>query len=149
MKIILLLVVACLASLSGFVVHVLTVEWLPLWISGQMQGFEVKPSWDVRYVAALTSIEYGLGALGLYYLCRQKFIQMGRFKSSLVFSVLLLALNGLFLRQPLMDFVIGNPWHVALVQNAFKWLVWVLMAFIIVYGYELVVKYINKQTLKH
>jgi hypothetical protein len=85
MKIILLLVVATLAAFSGFVVHVFTVEWLPEWISTQMQGLEVKPSWDVRYVAAVTSVEMGLGVLGLYFLGRQKFIQIGRFKSALLF----------------------------------------------------------------
>ncbi|KAA3641886.1 MAG: hypothetical protein DWP95_05900 [Proteobacteria bacterium] len=89
MKIILLLIIALIASFSGFVVHVFTVEWLPQWISTQMQGLEVKPSWDVRYVAAMTSIEMGLGAVGLYYFGRQKFLQIGRFKSALMFSVLL------------------------------------------------------------
>ncbi|MCX7545791.1 hypothetical protein [Marinicella gelatinilytica] len=148
MKIILLLVVAILAAFSGFVVHVFTVEWLPQWISTQMQGLEVKPSWDVRYVAAITSIEMGLGAVGLYYFGRYKFIQIGRFKSALLFSVLLLALNGRLIRQPLMDFVIGNPWHVALVQNAFNWLSWILMAFIVIYGYEYVVTLTDKKPLK-
>lgn len=125
--------------------HVFTVEWLPEWISTQMQGLEVKPSWDVRYVAAITSIEMGLGALGLYYFGRHRFIQMGRFKSVLLFSALLLALNGRLIRQPLMDFVIGNPWHVAMVQNAFNWLSWILMAFIVVYGYELVISFTDKK----
>lgn len=137
--------VALLASFSGFAVHVFTVEWLPDWISTQMQGLEVKPSWDVRYVAAVTSVEIGLGALGLYYFGRQKFIQIGCFKSALLFSVLLLALNGRLLRQPLMDFVIGNPWHVAIVQNAFNWFSWILMSFIVVYGYELVVGLTDKK----
>lgn len=138
MKFMLLLIIAILASFSGFVVHVFTVEWLPEWISTQMQGLEVKPSWDVRYVAAITSIEMGLGALGLYYFGRHRFIQMGRLKSALLFSALFLALNGRLIRQPLMDVVIGNPWHVAIVQNAFIWLSWILMAFIVVYGYEMV-----------
>lgn len=146
-KLILLLLVASVASLSGFVVHVFTVEWLPVWISTQMQGLEMKPSWDVRYVAAITSVEMGVGALGLYYFGRQKFIQMGLFKSVLLFSVLLLALNGRLIRQPLMDFVIGNPWHVAIVQNAFNWLSWILMGFIVVYGYEMVVKFTDKEML--
>ncbi|KAA3652259.1 MAG: hypothetical protein DWP95_00140, partial [Proteobacteria bacterium] len=100
------------------------------------------------YVAAMTSIEMGLGAVGLYYFGRQKFLQIGRFKSALMFSVLLLALNGRLIRQPLMDFVIGNPWHVALVQNAFNWLSWILMAFIVVYGYEYVVTLTDKKPLK-
>jgi hypothetical protein len=39
-----------------------------------------------------------------------------------------------------MDFVIGNPWHVAIVQNTFIWLSWILMGFVVVYGYEMVVK---------
>lgn len=140
-----LTMVALFASFSGFLVHVFTVEWLPEWISTQMQGLEVKPSWEVRYVAAVTSVEIGLGALGLYYFGRQKFVQIGRFKSAVIFSVLLLALNGRLIRQPLMDFVIGNPWHVAIVQNAFNWFSWILMAFIVVYGYEFVVTLTDKK----
>lgn len=140
-----LTMVALLASFSGFLEHVFTVEWLPEWISTQMQGLEVKPSWEVRYVAAVTSVEIGLGALGLYYFGRQKFVQIGRFKSAVIFSVLLLALNGRLIRQPLMDFVISNPWHVAIVQNTFNWLVWILMGFIVVYGYEIVVTLTDKK----
>ena len=55
-------------------------------------------------------------------------------------SLILLTINALLIRQPLMDFAIGNPLHVVLVQNAFKWVPWILMAFIIVYGYELIHK---------
>ena len=140
MKIILLIVVSLLASASSFVVHVTTVEWLPAWVGAQMQGLAIQPSWDVRYVAGLTSIEYGLAASALYYFGRNKFLSLGLFKAALIFSVLLAAVHGAFIRQPLMDYVVGNPIHVVLVQNCFKWFVWVLMAFITVYGVEFIVE---------
>ena len=143
MKALLLIILAIIASLAGFIVHVTTVEWLPLWIGTQMQGLQVQPSWDVRYIAAITSVEYGLAAIGLYYLGRDKLLRIGKFKSALLFSVLLLAIHGVFVRQPLMDFVIGNPLHVTFVQNAFQWLPWILTAFITVYGYELITKLMN------
>ncbi|WP_020407995.1 hypothetical protein [Hahella ganghwensis] len=138
MKYLLLMMVAAVASASSFIVHVATVEWLPAWIGNQMQGIGVQPSWDIRYIAGLTSIEYGLAASAFYLLARDKLILMGRFKTSLLFATLLAAIHGALLRQPIMDYVIGNPLLVVLVQNSFQWLVWLLMSFLVIYGVEIV-----------
>jgi len=140
MKLFLLLVLAIVASLTGFIVHVFTVEWLPDWIGKQMQGIQLQPSWAVRYVAALTSIEYGMAALVLFVLMRDKLLPYGKFKSAIFFSALLLAVNGILIRQPFMDYLIGNPLLVVMVQNVFKWLPMILMSFIIIYGYEAIIK---------
>jgi len=140
MKYFLIFIVAVAASASSFIIHVATVEWLPSWVSGQMQGLSIQPSWDIRYIAGITSLEYGVAAIALYYLARDKLIGFGKFKEALVFSVLLMAIHGAFLRQPFMDYVVGNPVHVVLVQNLFKWLVWLLMSFFVVFGFEFVTK---------
>ena len=141
MKIFLLIILAITASLSGFIIHVITVEWLPTWIASQMNGVELKPSWAVRYVAAITSIEYGAATIILYALAREKLIKFGLAKASIILSALLLALNALLIRQPFMDYLIGNPIQIVIVQNLFKWLTWIILSFIIVYGYE----FINKK----
>jgi len=138
MKLFLLLVLAIIASLTGFVLHVFTVEWLPGWIGQQMQGIELQTSWAVRYVAGITSVEYGVATIVLYYLVRDKLLKYGKFKAAVLLSVLLLSLHSMLLRQPLMDYVIGNPIHVVLVQNGSKWLSFILMSFIVVYGFELI-----------
>ncbi|QLE79904.1 hypothetical protein FLM55_09235 [Francisella sp. Scap27] len=148
MKIILIFMVVAIASASGFVVHVITVEWLPEWVGSQMQGLKVTSSWDVRYVAAITSLEYGFSAIIIYHLTRNKLLSLGKFKSALIFSILLIAIHGMFIRQPFMDYIIGNPLNVVLVQNAFKWLVWLLMSFFIVYGYEFVMNLGSKNANK-
>lgn len=140
MKYVLILIVAVVASASSFVVHIATIEWLPDWVSSQMQGREIQPSWDVRYVAGVTSIEYGVAAVALYYLAREKLIRLGQFKAVLLYSILMTSIHGAFFRQPFMDYVVGNPLHVVLVQNGFKWLVWLLMSFCVVFGFELVIK---------
>ncbi|SIO96741.1 hypothetical protein [Vibrio spartinae] len=136
MRIFYFLVVAAIASSSSFIVHIISAEWLPSWVATQMQGMSIQPSWSVRYVALITSIEYGLGATVLYMLAREKLIIFGRMKATIIFSVLLMAIHGAFVRQPLMDFLIGNPIHVVVVQNGFKWLVWLLMSLIVIVGYE-------------
>ncbi|MCF6318337.1 MAG: hypothetical protein L3J83_03515 [Proteobacteria bacterium] len=138
MKYILLLILAIIASATAFVIHVATVEWLPGWISEQMQGTEVKASWAVRYVAGITSIEYGIATIVLYYLARDKLMKFGKLKAAVFLSILLLALSAMLIRQPLMDYLVGNPFHVAIVQNVFKWLSLILMSFITVYGYEFI-----------
>lgn len=94
----------------------------------------------VRYIAGITSLEYGIAAIALYYLGRNKLISFGKFKAVLLFSILLMAIHGAFFRQPFMDYVVGNPVHVVLVQNSFKWLVWFLMSFCVVFGFEFVIK---------
>lgn len=138
MKYFLLLILAVIASFTGFVVHVFTVEWLPDWISGQMQGVEIQPSWALRYVAGITSIEYGIASIVLYHLARDKLMQFGKLKAAVYLSLLLLALNAMLIRQPLMDYLIGNPLQVVIVQNVFKWLSWILLSFITVYGFEFI-----------
>jgi len=55
-RIFLFILVAAIASLSSFLVHLVTVEWLPTWIGMQMQGLQTHPSWDVRYIAGVTTI---------------------------------------------------------------------------------------------
>ncbi|MCB1755803.1 MAG: hypothetical protein KDJ38_09785 [Gammaproteobacteria bacterium] len=140
MKYFLIFIVAVVASASSFVVHVATIEWLPGWVSDQMQGVSIQPSWDVRFIAGVTSIEYGVGAMGLYYLARNKLMSFGKVKAALLFSVLMMAIHGAIFRQPFMDYVVGNPFHVVLVQNGFKWLVWLLMSFCVVFGFEIVIK---------
>ena len=139
-RIFLYILVAAIASCSAFIIHVLTVEWLPNWISQQMSGKKITPSWDVRYVAALTSIEYGLGAVLLYLAARQTLIRYMVFYRAVFLSVCLAMVSGAFIRQPLMDVVVGNPFHVAVVQNLFKWLVWMLLGFVVVYGVEAINK---------
>lgn len=140
MKIFLIFIIAVLASASSFIVHVTTVEWLPSWIGNQMQGITVQPSWNIRYIAGITSLEYGLAAIALYYLARDKLLIFGKLKSAILFSILLTAIHGAFFRQPFMDYVVGNPLHVVLVQNGFKWMVWLIMSFCVVYGVEWVDK---------
>ena len=134
------LIVAAIASSCGFIVHVFSTEWLQGWVAEIMAGHEVSPSWDVRYIAMLTSLEYGISALILYWIIRDKLMPYGKFKAFVILSLLLTALHGALIRQPLMDFLIGNPLEVALLQNAFKWLVWILMSFVVVYGSEHVAK---------
>lgn len=138
MKILLMFMVAAIASSSSFVIHIISVEWLPAWIGSQMQSITTQSSWAVRYVAGITSIEYGFAAAALYFLARDKLINYGFLKASLIFSVLLAAIHGAFIRQPFMDYMVGNPIHVVLVQNVFKWLVWLFMSFVIISGYELI-----------
>lgn len=130
------LLLAALASTLGFIVHVFAVEWLQPWISQKMANHSVIPSWDVRYFAMLTSIEYGIATILLYRLMRDKVIVHGKLKASLLLSVLLLGLHGALIRQPLMDVLVGSPLDVALLQNAFKWLTWILISVTVVYGSE-------------
>ena len=134
------LIIAAIASSGAFVVHVFSAEWLQVWVSHVMEGKEVIPSWDVRYIALFTSLEYGISTIILYWLIRDKIIQFGTVTAVVILSLLLMALHGVLIRQPLMDFIIGNPLEVAVVQNAFKWLSWIVMSIVVVFGSEYVLR---------
>ncbi|NHO86066.1 hypothetical protein G8768_03850 [Pseudoteredinibacter isoporae] len=136
MRILCLLLIAAIASSSSFIVHVLTVEWLPGWIGQQMEGRTISPSWDVRYIAMMTSIEYGVAALLIYHFARDKLLAWGIPLVILFMFALLAATHGALIRQPFMDYIVGNPMQVVLVQNGFKYLIWFLMSVITVLGYE-------------
>jgi len=136
----LLLGVAALASSSAFIVHVLSAEWLPQWIVMQMEGKQVTPSWDVRYIAGVTAIEYGIGAVLLYNLSRPSLKKFHIVVRAVIISAILAMLSGALIRQPFMDLVIGNPLLVVLVQDGLKWLLWLFMGFITVVGVEAVNK---------
>ncbi|HHX8330477.1 TPA: hypothetical protein ACVOYW_004255 [Vibrio alginolyticus] len=111
------LIVATIASSCGFIVHVLSVEWLKGWVAQIMAGHVVSSSWSVRYIAMLTSLEYGISAVILYWLIRDKIMPHGKFKAFVILNLLLTALHGALIRQPLMDSIVGNPIEVALLQN--------------------------------
>ncbi|WP_246616413.1 hypothetical protein [Thaumasiovibrio subtropicus] len=129
-------IVAALASAAGFFIHVVAAESVHLWVAGQMEGRQVIPSWDVRQIAMITSIEYGIAITVIYMLIREKLYKLGKIGAAFVLSAILLSLQGALIRQPLMDWAIGNPFYVSLVQNGFKWLVWLVMALVIVLGVE-------------
>ncbi|WKE64578.1 hypothetical protein PVT67_12985 [Gallaecimonas kandeliae] len=128
-----LLLIAALAANCGFVVHLVSAKWLNAWIAAQRQGHQIQPSWDLRYAALASGLEYGLPTVALYWLMRNR---LGLAARVALLAVLLTALHGALLRQPLMDWLVGNPLAVVLVQNCLKWLVWWLMATVVVIGVE-------------
>ncbi len=140
MKKILFIFTILTASLSSFYIHVFSIEWLEKWIASQMHGMQVYTSWDVRYIAAITSLEYGIGVFLLYFLIREKLNKINKVLRSIILSLLLLAVQGSLFRQPVMDYVIGNPLYITLIQNGFKWIIWMIISFITVFGYEFSIK---------
>ncbi|HBH7879294.1 MULTISPECIES: hypothetical protein [Vibrio harveyi group] len=140
MKFVLYFGILVLAAAVGFVVHVVEVEWLRVWVSEQMTGKMVTPSWDVRYIAMILSIEHSVAFFIIYLLLRQKIGDRSLLVQVTVLSVLILAFKSLLIRQPLMDYIIGNPVHVVAAQNLLKWSIPISMSVIIVIGYSLVEK---------
>ena len=50
--------------------------------------------------------------------------------------MLLLAAQGSLFRQPLMDFIIGNPLSVVAVQDGVTWVVWLVMCAVAALTYD-------------
>lgn len=124
------------ASATGFVIHLISAEPVASWVARRMAGQSVAPSWDVAIPAALSSIETGIGMTILYALCRSRLRWLGTALSGLIVGLLLLAVMGRLIRQPLMDFIVGNPLDVVLVQNGMGWLTWLATALVTAWCYE-------------
>ncbi len=144
MKYIGYLLILVLTAGVGFIIHVIEVEWLAAWVSQQMAGQSVAPSWEVRYVAMALSIEHSLAMFIIYLLLRLKIGHLHTAIQILALSGLTLAFKSLLLRQPIMDYLIGNPLHVVALQNAAKWLIPLCMATIMVIGYQIVQTHLSQ-----
>ena len=131
-------IAAVLSSLSAFAIHVFSQEWVLAWITEHIQGHEgsIATSWDVRYVAAVTSVETGVGLVVLYALLRSALPFKSSFLRGLILGVLLLAVMGSLLRQPFMNLVVGNPLSVVVVQDGITWIVWLVASVIVALTYD-------------
>jgi hypothetical protein len=118
------LLAAAAAAVTGFVIHVGSQAWVQAWVAERMQGRQVTGSWDVRYLALATSLEVGVGLVILYALVRQAMPVKSSVLRGMLVGVVLLAVMGLLLRQPVMDLVIGNPLSVVIVQDGVAWILW-------------------------
>ena len=128
---------ASAAAATGFVIHVATQDWVRSWVASHMQGREVTASWEVRYVALLTSLEVGVGLVILYALVRAALPAKSSLVRGLLLGVLLLAVMGRLIRQPAMNLVVGNPLIVVAVQDGISWVLWLSMCVVVAVTYDL------------
>lgn len=138
-KILWFALVVVAASVTGILVHIANIEWALPWIAHQMNSQPLISSWQLRDLAIITSVEYGIAAFAIYLLARNKLQRFGKLTTTVIFAALLLMLHGNLLRQPIMDFATGTVLSVVLLQNGMTWLMWLLVSAIIVYGCEWVI----------
>lgn len=147
-KIFILLLIAFTASMISFVIHVVSEEWIFSFVSIIMEGKEVAPSWDVRYIAALSAVEIGIAQLIIYILIRKVIPIKSSVIKGIILGTLLLMINGSLLRQPLMNYLIGNPLKVILIQDGITWIIWLLSSVFTAVSYEFFLSRFLKGTYK-
>ncbi|MBC8949978.1 hypothetical protein [Xenorhabdus sp. TS4] len=135
-----ILIVSIFTAFIGFIVHVINVEWLIPYIRSEVNNVSVLPSWDVRYLAAFTSIETGFGITILYILIKKGMPTYNSFTRGIIMWLLELAIMGRLVRQPLMDFAIGNPFLISILQNSISWINWFLICLITTFLYDYLIK---------
>jgi len=101
-----------------------------------MEGISISPSRSVVMIAALTSIESGLGLAVLYALVRAQLPFDNPLLKGLCLGVLVLAVTGRLFRQPFMNRRVGNPLGVVLVQDGIVWLQWLAACCVLALAYE-------------
>jgi len=123
---------ACAASLIGFFTHVFGGRYVTDIVSALMEGKTVVPSWDVRAVAAVTSLETGIGVVLTHVLIRRALPGWGVWKRGVCVAALTLATQGRLFRQGIMDGLIGNPIAVVTLQNGLSWATWLAVSLVAV-----------------
>jgi len=119
---------ATAASVVGFSFHVVTMERIQSWISAQMSGKKILASRNVLVPAAVTSLEMGIGLVILYTLVRNHLPFENAILRGVVLGLLILSVGGKLFRQPLMNWLVGTPIKVVLIQGGITWLNWILMS---------------------
>ncbi|WP_338803520.1 hypothetical protein WDV76_15575 [Xenorhabdus griffiniae] len=135
-----ILIVSISTAFIGFIVHVINVEWLIPYIRSEVNNVSVLPSWDVRYLAAFTSIETGFGITILYTLIKKGMPTYNSFTRGIIMWLLELAIMGRLVRQPLMDFAIGNSVLISILQNSISWINWFLICLVTTFLYDYLIK---------
>ena len=133
-----LLLVAAAASAVGFVIHVTDQNIVPPWVQRQMRGVPSAgpPAGWTFAAAALSSIEIGAGYAILYALLRLATPTLRPIARGLLTGTLALALGGQLIRQPLMNWIIGNPIYVTLAMAVGPWLTSLAMGVVLALSYE-------------
>lgn len=129
-----LLLLAAATALTGFVLHVLLLEGAEKWVRGETMGLSYPLS--VTLLAALSSIENGVGVVGLCVLLHAPLSRLRLPARMAVVTVLLLAIKGSLLRQLLMDLLLAGPGWPVLVHDASPWLLNAAMSCVAVYGVD-------------
>lgn len=127
---------ASVAAATGFFIHVATQEPIRVWVASQMQGQAVALSWDVRYLALVTSLESGIGLVLLYAMLRKVLPGLSTLARGGLLALLMLMVMGRLIRQPVMNLVIGNPLAVVAVQDGISWLLWLVMSLIVAFVFD-------------
>lgn len=125
---------AALTSATGFLLHILAVEILEKWLSDQPIGMTYSPA--VTLLAALTSIETGIGMTLLYHLTFPALRPRPPMFRALIVAALLLAVQGRLFRQALMDQIVGGFAWMSLMQDIVPWVIWGTMSLVLICAYD-------------
>lgn len=130
------LLAAVAGAVTGFAIHLSTQTWIQGWVAQHMAGRSVGPSWDVRLLAAATSLEVGVATVFIYVLLRRSVPGLPTVVRGAILAALLLAVTGRLFRQPVMDLAVGNPLAVVLVQDGVAWLTWTALCIAVAVVYD-------------
>ncbi|MCC7005743.1 MAG: hypothetical protein IT497_03730 [Ottowia sp.] len=126
-------IVAVLVSITGFTLHILDVEILRKYLSGQPIGLSY--SWSITALAAISAIEYGIGLVVLYRFTRRALLSKKQFTRALFLALLILLTKTSLLRGMLMSAVLGG-FNRGLLVDMVPWIIALSSCFVLVYTYE-------------
>lgn len=132
----LFILVVVTISLLGFGIHFVSLDWVMSYGEEAMAGHIVKPFGGIHYASAITSVEMGLGFLLIYGLVRNSLSELDFLDRGVLLGILMLMVNGQLFRQSFMEWWIGNPVSIVVVQGGIVWILWIAMGIAGVFLYE-------------
>lgn len=114
-----------LFGVLGFFIHVALGSTVQAVVAENMKGVAIlKPPYGplITSIAGLTALIPALFSLVLYMVIRKQIPGKAPLIKGLFFGALILLLKGQLIRQPLMNYLVGNPLWVVVLQQSEIWL---------------------------
>ena len=129
-----LVLVVVISTVIGLSTHIYLLKIISPVIAERMQGVVIqKPPYSVviTTIAYITFVFPAIGTVLVYYFIQDVFPGKSRVVKGVLFGLLILLVKGELLRQPIMNFIVGNPIKITLLQQSQVWLSNLIMCVII------------------
>jgi hypothetical protein len=107
-------------TIVGLSLHIFLQRVIPIHVSELMEGIIVLTPpypWFVNVLAYVTAIFPVIGLMAIYHLINSHLPSKGRLAKGIVFGLLMLLVQGLLIREPVMNLLVGNGLEVTLLTE--------------------------------
>lgn len=130
---------ACLCTALAMTVHIKLQHFCVQYVSTHMEGVTVAHAPYNTFITSMAYLTFVVQALVVcfaYYLVRDYMPCKSAFGRGCLFGLFIMLMNGELLRQPFMNYLVGNPVLVILVQQGQVWISTLVASIVIAWVLE-------------